>query len=106
VLILAFERATRDVSPDRRLWARPPTIAVGMHVLRPPSLRAAQDFRCPKAPPRQALGYLADQNHEIRNADACCSEAELNYIARLDPGGKPTSKVAGFRLSATARSKA
>jgi len=36
--------------------------------------------------PRQALGYLAD-NHD-RERDAGCSEAELNYIARLDPGWK------------------
>ena len=36
--------------------------------------------------PRQALGYLAD-NHD-REHDAGSSEAELNYIARLDPGWK------------------
>ena len=36
--------------------------------------------------PRQALGYLAD-NHD-RERDAGCSEAEFNYIARLDPGWK------------------
>jgi len=83
VLILAFERATRSFSGPIAYGS--PTDNRSRDACSTSRRYAQLRCRCPRLA-RQALGYLAD-NHD-RERDAGCSEAEFNYIARLDPGWK------------------